>query len=342
MSDKTDLPTVAVTRLRPGMYVHLDLPWLDHPFWFNAFLLQNEEQVRELQALGIAQVRWDPSKSRVSPLPETPSPPPPKDETQQEGRRQRLAARHALKRRQHEAVIEVRRTVARCAEAYQQALQQTQLVLQQLARAQPQGVQAAKQLAEEAARHFTPQAQVVLQLIAEQSGEEGAATHAINVMVLAMTLAHRLGLDQELIAMIGTAALVHDVGKIRIPTSVLLNPKRNRHEESLYRLHAQYGEEILRQLPNLAEPILHWVRWHHERYDGRGYPEGIKGEEIPIGARTLCLADAVDAMTSERPYRGARPMGEVLEELKRNAGTQFCPKVVEAALKVLEGQRAKG
>ncbi len=166
--------------------------------------------------------------------------------------------------------------------------------------------------------------------------------HSERVAELSVAIARELDFGGEDVEKIRMAALLHDVGKIGTYEGLLDKPGKLTPEEwNLIKEHCTKGVQIIRPVERFGE-LIPMILHHHERYDGRGYPEGIKGEEIPIGARTLCLADAVDAMTSERPYRGARPMGEVLEELKRNAGTQFCPKVVEAALKVLEGQRAKG
>lgn len=308
MAKSNRLPQVAVTQLRPGVHIRLELPWLDHPFWFNAFTIKDEAQLAQLKALGIAEVRWDPKRSRVPPLPakEAPSAAPPTqpDDTNEKARR---AAIRAEKRRRHEQVLMLRRTLARCQEAYQQSAQQMHVALAAIGRGHPEGARLAHQVAAEAAARFTPQAEVVLQLIAEHAHDEGATGHAMNVMVVAQMLAHRMGLPNEAIAVIGTAALLHDIGKSRIPTSVLLNPQRNRSEEQLYRLHPVYGEEILRNVPGFSETVRQWVRAHHERVDGKGFPDGLAGEAVPLAAQIVGFANRFDNLCNP-PFPGVRAL----------------------------------
>ena len=166
--------------------------------------------------------------------------------------------------------------------------------------------------------------------------------HSERVAGLSCDIARELGLGEEDIERIRMASLLHDVGKIGTYEGLLDKPGKLTPEEwNLVKEHCAKGVQIIRPVERFNE-LIPMVLYHHERYDGKGYPEGKKGEEIPLGARIICIADSVDAMTSERPYRKAKPMEEVVEELKKNAGAQFCPKVVGATLGVLERQRARG
>ncbi|MDI6761037.1 MAG: GAF domain-containing protein, partial [Candidatus Brocadiaceae bacterium] len=165
--------------------------------------------------------------------------------------------------------------------------------------------------------------------------------HSERVAELSCDIARELGLGEGDIERIRMASLLHDVGKIGTYAEVLDKPGKLTPEEwDLIKQHCAKGVQIIRPVERFNE-LIPMVLYHHERYDGKGYPEGKKGEEIPLEARIICIADAVDAMMSERPYRKAKPMEEVVEELKKNAGVQFCPKVAEATLKMLERQRAK-
>ena len=126
--------------------------------------------------------------------------------------------------------------------------------------------------------------------------------------------------------------LLHDIGKIFTPKEILYKPGPLTDEEwEVMRRHPVDGAEVLEQIANLKEMALN-VRYHHERYDGGGYPEGKKGQDIPIGARIAAVVDAFDAMISDRPYRKAMPVEQAIEELLRNRGTQFDPQVVDAVL----------
>jgi len=136
------------------------------------------------------------------------------------------------------------------------------------------------------------------------------------------------------------AARVHDLGKIAIPDAVLLKPgKLDEGEYWLMRQHPIAGDDILRDL-SIYKDSLGVVRHHHERYDGRGYPDGIKGEEIPLGARIVSVADSYDVMTSDRPYARARTVREGIEELIACKGTHFDPTIVDAFVRVLHRQHA--
>ena len=128
--------------------------------------------------------------------------------------------------------------------------------------------------------------------------------------------------------------MIHDVGKVGVTDAII--GKRGRLTEQEYnalKQHTVIGAEIVGQMPQFQE-LVPLVRSHHERWDGRGYPDGLKGEENPLAARIMCLADSVEAMLSDRPYQSTRSLAEVLEEVKRCSGSQFDPRVVEAFLEV--------
>jgi HD-GYP domain-containing protein (c-di-GMP phosphodiesterase class II) len=133
-----------------------------------------------------------------------------------------------------------------------------------------------------------------------------------------------------------SAALLHDIGKIGIPENILKKPGRlTSKEQNVVKLHPYVGVQILEPI-DILEPIISIIYYHHERFDGKGYLEGLKGEQIPLGARVLAVADAFDAMTSDRPYRRALTVAEAIEELRRCSGSQFDPSIVKAFLKVVE------
>ena len=131
--------------------------------------------------------------------------------------------------------------------------------------------------------------------------------------------------------MLGLAALFHDIGKLAVPDAILLKPSGLDPEEwPLMRLHAVEGARIIDRLGFLDDAVPA-IRHHHERFDGAGYPDGLQGDEIPLGARIIHVADAVDSMLTSRSYRPALAASEVLLELRRSAGAQFCPRCVAAA-----------
>nr|MBA2240457.1 HD domain-containing protein [Solirubrobacterales bacterium] len=153
-------------------------------------------------------------------------------------------------------------------------------------------------------------------------------SHSEDVSGYVGRVAEGLGLDPKRREELVCASLLHDIGKIGISERILLKPGRlNAEEFGVIQLHPRIGSRLVQQVPSLA-PLATFILHHHERYDGSGYPAGLKGEEIPLGARVIGVADAFSAMTSDRPYRGRMSLEEACEELERHAGTQFDPDVV--------------
>jgi putative nucleotidyltransferase with HDIG domain len=161
------------------------------------------------------------------------------------------------------------------------------------------------------------------------------AGHSRRVQQLALSIGREMGLSQAELDLLGHAALFHDIGKLAIPDAILLKPASLTGEEwALMQRHADEGARIIDRLGFLQDAVPA-IRHHHERWDGTGYPDRIKGEEIPLGARIIHVADALDSMLTTRIYRAARPAHEAIEELRRATGTQFCPRTVAALERIL-------
>lgn len=160
--------------------------------------------------------------------------------------------------------------------------------------------------------------------------------HLSRVQTYAMALAEHLGLPHDECEAVRCAALVHDIGKLGVPENILTKPGKLTPEEyERMKEHVEIGAAILRPV-QFPWPVVDVVMGHHERWDGLGYPQGLKGEEIPIGARVIALADVFDALTSDRPYRQAMSQPEALEYVQQHAGTHFDPQVVDALIVVLD------
>ncbi|MFO0375989.1 MAG: HD domain-containing phosphohydrolase [bacterium] len=158
------------------------------------------------------------------------------------------------------------------------------------------------------------------------------AGHSERVACLARQLALALGLPENIAERVHIAGMVHDVGKIGVPEAVLLKPgKPTEAEFAMIKRHPEIGYAILKDIP-LMQDILPGVLHHHERYDGKGYPSGLAGEQIPLFGRILAIADTFDAMSSNRSYRPALGRQQVIAELQRCAGTQLDPALVPVFL----------
>jgi putative nucleotidyltransferase with HDIG domain len=167
------------------------------------------------------------------------------------------------------------------------------------------------------------------------------ASHCRSVVELASAVAKELGLDNRSQQELEIAALLHDVGKIAIPNEILNKPSKLTDEEfDLMKTHTVEGQALLDRVGGRLARVGEIVRSCHERWDGRGYPDGLAGEEIPVAARIVFCCDAYSAMTTDRPYRKAMSREAALEELRSNAGSQFEPRVVSAMERVVEAFEA--
>jgi response regulator RpfG family c-di-GMP phosphodiesterase len=154
--------------------------------------------------------------------------------------------------------------------------------------------------------------------------------HSRRVALYARRIGQEVGLSVGELSVVEQGALLHDIGKIGVRDSILLKPAPLTPEEWVeMRLHPEFGYRMLAKMPYLHEAAL-VVLQHQERFDGHGYPQGLKGKNIVIGARIFAVADAMDAITSDRPYRQGRPLASAQEEIKRCSGSQFDPEVVNA------------
>ncbi|MBB6049678.1 sensor domain-containing diguanylate cyclase/phosphohydrolase [Armatimonas rosea] len=161
--------------------------------------------------------------------------------------------------------------------------------------------------------------------------------HILRVQHYAMAIARQLGLTGAELEGVNTGALLHDIGKLGVPEYVLLKPGKLTPEEfDKIKQHPRIGADILADIP-FPWPVLPGVKYHHEKWNGMGYPEGLKGEEIPFQARILAVADVYDALTSNRSYRGAWEHSRAVKTIREDSGIHFDPVVVEAFLAVIDG-----
>lgn len=160
--------------------------------------------------------------------------------------------------------------------------------------------------------------------------------HSMRVAKYSGMIAQRMGLSEKEIEDISNMAMLHDIGKIGIPDSIINKAsKLTDAEYDIIKKHPEIGYQILSEMPELKD-IAIGARWHHERYDGKGYPDGLKGDDIPLKARIICVADSYDAMSSNRSYRKFLPQDVVRSELEKGCGTQFDPVIAGIMLDIMK------
>lgn len=160
-------------------------------------------------------------------------------------------------------------------------------------------------------------------------------SHSENVATIALKIGMLMGLSQNMLDDIYRAGLLHDVGKIIVEKNLLTKPEKLTDEEMVeVKKHVEFGKNIIDRISEF-ETISEYIYYHHERFDGKGYPKGLKNNEIPLGARILAVADAIEAMLSERPYRSRMSIEDVKKELIKEKGKQFDPHIVDIAIKII-------
>ncbi|TSE20124.1 Cyclic di-GMP phosphodiesterase response regulator RpfG [Tepidimonas alkaliphilus] len=293
------LPVISVADLRVGHYVLLDLGWMDHPFPRNQFRITSPRQIEVIRALGLTRVRIDPARStaelEVSGTPAQTSPqdaPPAAD-----------AARAAWL----QALTRQRQSQQRCERRYHQSTQRCKAVFDDLERAPARAAEQAQALAHELAAEVSAPAQAAMRLLGDLPGDR-QAQHALNVAVLALLLGRALGLEAAALRTLALAALLHDVGKLRLPEVVRhKNEAFTPAQTRAYQQHPALGAAIVREL-GLPEEVADAVAQHHEHADGSGFPAGCRAETMGPAAHVLALVNRYDRLCNpHHPGRALTP-----------------------------------
>ncbi|MBI4790963.1 MAG: HD-GYP domain-containing protein [Chloroflexi bacterium] len=201
------------------------------------------------------------------------------------------------------------------------------------------GLRYSYQLAHQLERQ-TKEALVALMRVIDER-DEHTSDHSRRVSDYARAIAGKFDLSEDEVEIIATAALLHDLGKVGMADGILFGAKLLSPEErKSAERHAEIGATLLSKFPLFQKGTL-LVRHHHERFDGKGYPDGLKGEAIPVGARIISVCDAYQAMTERRPYRAALSQETAIEQIRLGSGSQFDPAVVQAFIGILTPEAAK-
>jgi hypothetical protein len=196
-------------------------------------------------------------------------------------------------------------------------------------------------LAHAADNHGNQRAAMLALARGAEAKDEQTGQHVTRVRESSVALAEAIGLDASEADAIGWAAMLHDVGKLHVPDHILVKPgPLDPDEWAIMKMHPIWGERILGDSEFFGR-ARHIARWHHENFDGSGYPDGLQAEKIPVEARIVRLADAFDAMTNQRPYAAPRSVARALEEIERCAGRQFDPELARVFIALLEADLAR-
>lgn len=328
-----DSPTtsIAVADLRIGMFVHLDLGWMDHPFPLSSFKISSQQQIDTIRSLGLKTVRYAADKSDAPTAPDTLAPSPvgvnaPLTQAAQEAEQARQARRVQLQA-QKQSLLLCERQFAEAARGYRQLIDELD-----------HNAQAARARCETVVGGFVQQmlgdGDAVIRLLSEGLGDR-AALHSVNVTVLCLLLGKAMGLTAEGLNDLGTAAMLHDMGKTRLPDRVRF---REDHftpaEHKLYQSHVGHGVTLAKQMALPANAAL-GISQHHEMEDGTGFPLGLKGDKIGPLAKILALVNRYDNLCNPGNPSGALTPHEALSLIFAQMKTRFDTTTLGAFIRMM-------
>jgi putative nucleotidyltransferase with HDIG domain len=302
-----DMPeyNVSVDQLRVGVFVRLNLKWIDHPFLFNSFKITKPEQITALKDLAISHVICVPEKSDVLPLSlqqivhsEKKAEPSPA-RTAQPVKMQRNASESQelwnLKRERIERLKARRLKNEQCEKQFQKSLDTVKSVMRKMETGSQESFEEADLLMRNLVETLMPEKEAAVQIMNTEFGKENVFYHSLNVAVLAMMLGREHGLGADELRELGIGALFHDIGKSRIPKSILQKTAPlTRAELKFLQLHPKYGVDMLSKIEKFPRKSIQVVQQHHERNDGQGYPLGLKGEQISLFAKITSIINVYD------------------------------------------------
>ncbi len=305
--------TISVDQLCVGLFIRLDLSWLDHPFPTNTFKIRDNKQLATLRRLGLKEIRYIPAKSDCPPqavgAPATAAPPTdPQEDARLLALQEAKKVRIARLERQRAAVIE-------CEKRLLEAAQTVRHINQNIYSNPKDSVAAAEVLIGQMLDTMLQNKDIAIHALNDKVAGEEVYFHSLNVSVLSMILAKESGKPREFIEQVGMLGLLHDIGKLEIPDRITkkIEPL-NQAETHFLQEHSAYGEKIARKA-GLPEKICLAIRQHHEHMDGSGYPDHLKGENICELARTLAIPNIYDnhcnhinPLTSLTPFEALSQM----------------------------------
>lgn len=319
------LKRISIKQIRLGMHIHkLTGSWIDHPFWRQSFKLDDADTLRQLRESPVKEVIIDTSKGLdvVDEDPTKPEPPPAV---------QHLPAKTGVPGTKRISAQDERRNALKVIKASKEAVVS---MFNEARMGKAINAEAAKSLVDDIVMSVNRNESALISLVRLKGRDEYTYLHSVAVCALMVALARELELSGQQIRQAGLGGLLHDIGKKVIPLEVLNKPGAlNEREFDIVRQHPRAGYEILQRSPGVDEVALDICLHHHEKMDGTGYPEGLKGEQISLFARMGAVCDVYDAVTSNRPYKSGWEPGVSLQRMARWSGNHFDDAVFKAFVK---------
>ncbi|KAI1695107.1 HD domain-containing protein [Ditylenchus destructor] len=330
MKDRSADPLIDVSQLKVGMFIHLDLGWMSHPFPLSSFKLSSEEQLLILRRLGLKQVRWSPGKSDL-PLDATPMPPPaaaPASAAQEQPAEDEARERHRrLLAEQRDALLLCERQYAEAATALREVMD---LVPREPSDARDRSAALSRALLDK----MLVEGDINIRLLNEGAGERATA-HALNVAVVAMLLGRAFGMGRDEMLDLGQGALLHDIGKMELtPRFRHRDDSFTAAEVSAYQQHVAKGVMLGQKMGVGAGPLL-IIAQHHEHADGSGFPQRLNADRMSIGARIVALVNRFDGLCNPLVSSKAMTPHESLSLMFAQGRSRFDATMLNAFIRMM-------
>lgn len=324
--------------LKKGMYVaELDRPWVESPFLFQGFIIHEDDDLKQLKE-ACQYVYIDTEKTPVDITPQL----------QQLSAKQKpvKAKKPRSKINDFTDTTTLKKTkfnkttfteeLVNARKARDKSRKYIDEVLQHAKLGESIDTDKAKELVAELAKNIVQNVDASMWLTQLKSRDEYTAIHSINVCILSLTFGRSLGLSEKDLNQLGLGALLHDIGKMRVPLDVLNKPgKLSAEEFEIMKTHPQQGYELLKEKDNLDDDVLTIIKNHHERLNGKGYPDKLKENEISLYTRIVSITDVYDAVTSDRVYHDGMTPHEALKKLYEWMPGNFDPELIESFIKTI-------
>lgn len=307
--------SIDVSQLRPGVHIRLPNSWSDHSFLFNSFVIASVAQIKEIAALNLPQLFCDITKCKIPPLPKGKLPEQPATASDKEFLAAEIARQIAAKRELAETMKDVREQLDKASEKYNSAAKTVSSAIRNFDADPKECMQQVSAISEESARNLLADPNNAIVLIGDAAREDGNAAHCLSVMTLTLLVGKQARLPAKVLEALGAGALLHDIGKSSINSSILRNTERNKHEQAIYEMHCRNGFESATRADGLTKPILDAILYHHEHADGSGFPEHLKGNAVPVTARVVALTDRFDNLVNPLDFRKAISPSEALSQM---------------------------
>lgn len=282
---------ISIEQARIGLFIRLD-DWMDHPFLFSSFKIRNEKQLKVLRSLGLKEVLYLPEKSDAAPLPppRADAPPPQPQPVDPE-----VEAMWQAKKARREELTKQREAFGRCEKKFTGGMATVKGLLRNLFAKPHESLEQSRALVTDMVDSLLAEKDVLIHLMNAKSGDEGAYYHALNVTMLALMLAKEAGFTAEEMHDLGQGTLLHDIGKERVPSQILLKKTPwTAAERNFYQQHVVYGMEMAAKLPGLPVGAMEVIAMHHENLNGSGFPGQLAGARIGRFARIANIANTFD------------------------------------------------